>query len=52
MGVLYSSSKNDRAPRPAGVVFKKPDPPIYIAEGNSDEDQTKIEEKDQSMAIT
>ena len=53
MGVVYSSSKNDKAPRPPGVVFKNPEPkPMYISEGTSEDDQTKIEEKDQSLVMT
>ena len=53
MGVVYSSSKNEKAPKPPGVVFKNPEPkPMYISEGTSEDDQTKIEEKDQSIVLT
>ena len=47
MGVVYSSSKNEKAPKPPGIVFKNPEPkPIYICDGTSEDEQTKIEEKD------
>ena len=54
MGVVYSSSKVEKAPRAPGVVFKHPEAkPIYISEGTSEDDQTKIEDNlDQSRIAT